>query len=347
MSGANQPNSLKKAMISGTGSCFPEKSVSNLELTERLAKSGVETNDEWIVKRTGIRERRISDPESEQERTSSLAARAGIRALEAGSLDPAFLDQIICATCTPDTLIPSTACWVQSKLKAEQASAFDVNAACSGFIYALTLGSQAIESGRSKSVLVIGADRLSSFTNWEDRSSCILFGDGAGAVLLKPQEDEGTDQSVVMESCLYSDGNFWELFYIEAGGSNQEVNSKMRELRADKMKMKGREMFKYATEKFEMAIINCLKTNRVAIDNVRLLIPHQANLRIIEAVAKKLQFPMERVAINIDRYGNTSSATVPSALDEAARSSRIKRGDYVLLAALGAGATYGAALIRY
>ena len=326
--------------ITGTGSAFPEKRLTNDDLTKRI-----DTTDEWIRQRTGIAERRISNPENPADQNSSLGLLAASRALEMAGKTPQDIDQILYATCTPDTLIPSTACWLQKKLGATNAWAMDVNAACSGFVFGLATADQFIRSGQVKTSLVIGGDVLSAFTNWEDRSSCILFGDGAGAAVVERVSAESPHR--ILSSHLKSDGNLWELFHIPAGGSNLEVTAERHAQHLDKMQMKGKEIFKVAVKTLSDFAVAALEANRFTIADLDWVIPHQANLRIIEAVAKRLNLPMEKVLVNVDRFGNTSSATVPTALDEAVRDGRIKPGHLVLLDVFGAGLTYGSLLMRW
>lgn len=327
--------------LTGTGSAFPQTRLTN----DELAKS-VETSDEWIRERTGIRERRIANPtKNDADRNSSLAAVAATRALEMAGKNAEDIDLILYATCTPDTLIPSTACWLQSKIGAKRAWALDVNAACSGFVFALSSADAFIRAGQFKTALVVGGDLLTTFTNWDDRTSCILFGDGVGAAIV--ERTNSTDNHRILSSHLGSDGTLWDYFHITAGGSNLDVNPEAYALKLDKMQMKGREMFKVAVKGLADYAQIALEANGLKLDQLDWLVPHQANLRIIEAVAKRLEFPLEKVVVNIDRYGNTSSATVPTAFDEAVRDGRIKSGHTVLFDVFGAGLTYGSMLLRW
>jgi 3-oxoacyl-[acyl-carrier-protein] synthase-3 len=255
------------------------------------------------------------------------------------------IDQIIYATCTPDTLIPSTACWLQHKIGAPQAWAMDINAACSGFVYGLATADQFIQSGQTRTALVVGAEVLNPFINWRDRGSCILFGDGAGAAIVERTEPDAPAR--ILSSHLLSDGNLWELLYIPAGGSSMEVTPGRFSKNLNKMRMTGKEIFKVAVRTLAEFANRSLESNGFTMDDVDWFIPHQANFRIIEAVAKRLNCPMEKVVVNVDRYGNTSAATIPTALDEAVRDGRIKKGDLVLLDSFGAGLTYGAILMRW
>jgi 3-oxoacyl-[acyl-carrier-protein] synthase-3 len=336
------PSSLPFASrITGTGSAFPEKRLTNDDLSKM-----VETNDEWIRERTGIRERRIARPDTnEADRNSSLGAAAAMRALEMAGKRAEDIDLILYATCTPDTLIPSTACWLQKKIGAKKAWALDMNAACSGFVFALTTADSFIRNGQFKTALVVGGDLLSRFTNFDDRGSCILFGDGVGAMVV--ERTSATDNHRIYSSHLGSDGTLWDTFHIVAGGSNLPLTPELLEQRADKMQMKGREMFKVAVKGLAEYAAIALETNGLTQDQLDWLVPHQANLRIIEAVAKRLEFPMEKVIVNIDRFGNTSSATVPTAFDEAVRDGRVKSGHNVVFDVFGAGLTYGSMLIRF
>jgi 3-oxoacyl-[acyl-carrier-protein] synthase-3 len=326
--------------IIGTGSAFPEKRLTNLELTKTI-----ETTDEWIKERTGISERRIAQPGSEADQNSTLGARAAILALEMAGKTAADIDLILYATCTPDTLIPSTACWLQRKIGAKKAWALDVNAACSGFVFGMATADSFLKSGQFKTALVVGGDILTAFTNWEDRGSCILFGDGAGAAIV--ERTEATNPRRVLSVHMGSDGDYWDLFHVPAGGSNLAVTAEVREKHLDKMHMKGREMFKVAVRTLGDYAVEALGANGLKLDQLDWLVPHQANLRIIESVAKRLELPMEKVLVNIERFGNTSSATIPTALDEGIRSGKIQPGQTVLLDAFGAGVTYGSILLRW
>lgn len=333
------------ATITGTGCAFPEGRVTNDEIVRRLEKSRISTNDRWIRERTGIRERRFSDLENPDEHNSSLGVAAARKALDMAGRAPGEIDQIIYATCTPDTLIPSTACWLQHKIEAPQAWAMDINAACSGFVYGLATADQFIQSGHSRTVLVVGAEVLNPFINWRDRGSCILFGDGAGAAVVERTDADAPAR--ILSSHLLSDGNLWELFYIPAGGSRLEVTPGRFADNLHKMRMTGKEIFKVAVRTLAEFAVRSLESNGFAIDDLDWFIPHQANYRIIEAVAKRLNCPIEKVVVNVDRYGNTSAATIPSALDEAVRDGRIQKGQLILLDSFGAGLTYGAILMRW
>jgi 3-oxoacyl-[acyl-carrier-protein] synthase III len=306
--------------IAGTGSCLPEKVLTNQDL-ERM----VETSDAWIRERTGIRERRIC---SEGESTTDLAERALKQALEAAGKTVQDLDLILVATCTQDGSFPSTAVRVQHRLGAKGIPAFDLNAACSGFIYGLSMGDAFIRAGQGKRVAVIGAERMSSITDWTDRGTCILFGDGAGAVILEASQEQG-----IISTHIHSDGQYEDLLYHDV-----ERNT---------IVMKGNEVFRVAVRTLERIADETLAANNMDKKDLDWLIPHQANLRIMLATAEKLGLPEERVIITVDVHGNTSAASIPLALDNGIRSRRIKRGEILLMESFGAGFTWGSALVRY
>ncbi len=333
------------ARITGTGSAFPKNRVSNSNIVKKLAKLGIETSEEWILERTGIYERRISDVENPEEQNSSLAFSAAQKALDMAGKSPEDIDQIIYATCSPDTPLPSSACWLQHKLGAFRAWGMDINAACSGFIYGLATAEKFIRSGQVITSLVVGAEVLNPILNWEDRNSCILFGDGAGAAIVEQTPEDSARQ--FLSSHLLSDGSLWELLYVPAGGSNMEVTPERYAKKLHKLKMKGKEIFKVAVKTLADFALHALKKNQMTTDDLDWFVPHQANRRIIEAVANRLELPMEKILVNVDRFGNTSAATIPTVLDEANRDGRIKKGQTVLLAAFGAGLTYGSILIRW
>jgi 3-oxoacyl-[acyl-carrier-protein] synthase-3 len=334
------PASPWSAKITGTGSAFPANRVTNEDLSRRL-----ETSDQWIRERTGIVERRISEHGNPEELNSALGHKAALRALEMAGKKPEDIDQILYATCTPDTLIPSTACWLQKKLGAKRAWAMDLNAACTGFVYALATADAAIRSGQSKLTLVVGADVLSAFTNWEDRTSCILFADGAGAAVI--ERTNAGDKHRILSTHLGSDGELWDLFHIPAGGSALELTPEAHQKHLGKMHMKGTEIFKIAVRTLADFAETALAQNGYKASDVDWLVPHQANIRIMEAVAKRIGIPVEKVLINIGKFGNTSAATIPTVLDEGVRSGRVKPGQLLLLDAFGAGVTYGSALVRW
>jgi len=301
----------------------------------------VDTSDEWIISRTGIKERRVVAPD---EATSDLAAAAARRALEMASVDAEELDLIIVATITPDYMFPSTAGQVQRLLGAHRAAAFDIEAACTGFIYALSVGELFITSGKYNKVLVIGAEVLTRFVDWEDKTTCVLFGDGSGAALLVPSEDE---ERGIISTHLHNDGRMWDMLMAPAGGSRLPIDEQAIANKLNTVKMRGNEVFKVAVTKLSEVVDEVLEFNDLREEDIDFLVPHQANLRIIQATARKLKLPMEKVIITVDRHGNTSAASVPLALDEAVRSGRIKKSDRVLLEAFGGGLTWGAALVRW
>ena len=333
------------ARITGTGSAFPKKRVTNNSIVQKLLKLGITTSNEWIRERTGICERRISDVENPEEHNSSLGSSAAQKALEMAGKSPQSIEQIIYATCSPDTPLPSTACWLQHKIGADRAWAMDINAACSGFIYGLVTAEKFIQSGQIKTALVVGGEVLNPILNWEDRNSCVLFGDGAGAAVVEQVPSDSNRR--ILDSQLYSNGNLWNLLYVPAGGSNMEVTPERYAKKLHKLTMKGKEIFKVAVTTMADFALRTLKKNQMTTDDLDWFVPHQANLRIIEAMANRLKFPMEKVLINVDRYGNTSAATIPTMLDEANRDGRIKSGQTILLDAFGAGLTNGAVLVRW
>jgi len=313
----------------------PARVVTNAELATML-----DTTDEWIVERTGIRERRIA---GEGETTATLALAAAQAALERADADPRDIGLIIVATSTPDRLMPATACRVQNELGAVHAGAFDLNAACSGFVYALTMGQAAIAAGIYRSVLVIGADTMSTVINWQDRATAVLFGDGAGAVLLRAtDEDYG-----VLATLLGADGAGDELLSIPAGGSAQPATAKSVDAGLHTLQMNGRMVFRFAAHILPEATLEVLRTAGLSLDAVDWIIPHQANVRIVEAAAERLKVPLARFALNIGAYGNTSAASVPIALCEAAEDGRIEPGQHVVLVGFGAGLTWAAAVVRW
>ncbi len=324
-----------KTRILGTGSYLPEKVLTNFDI-EKM----VDTSDEWIRERTGIRQRRIA---AEDEATSDLALKASVRALEAASVSPEELDLIIVATISGDRPLPSTACILQDKLQARNAAAFDILAACSGFIYLLSVADAMIKTGRYRRVLVVGAEVLSRFTDWQDRTTCVLLGDGAGAAVLGPSDSDNG----IIDVNIASDGSMWDLLHIPAGGSVLPASEQTVRDRLHYIKMRGNETFKVAVRTLEKLVTDTLDRNGVSPSELALLIPHQANHRIIKATADRLNLSLDRVMLNIDKYGNTSAASIPIALDEAVRQGRIKDGDYILLEAFGGGLTWGSALIKW
>ncbi|HET6545521.1 MAG TPA: beta-ketoacyl-ACP synthase III [Rhodanobacteraceae bacterium] len=318
--------------IAGTGSYLPEKVLTNHDL-ERL----VDTNDEWIASRTGIRERRIA---ADGQTTGDLAFEAATRALAAADVNGADIELIVLGTTTPDLIFPSTACLLQHRLGANGCTAFDVNAACSGFMYALGIADKFIRSGQIKTALVVGAETLSRMLDWTDRATCVLFGDGAGAVVLKASDEPG-----VISTHLHADGGYkhllWNPVGVSVGFKPGEKNAGVRVL------MAGSEVFKVAVKTLDRVVDETLAANGLDKHAIDWLIPHQANLRIIQATAKRLDLPMERVIVTVDKHGNTSSGSVPLALDHAVRSGKVQRGQLLLLEAFGGGFTWGSALLRY
>jgi 3-oxoacyl-[acyl-carrier-protein] synthase-3 len=327
---------LYHAVITGYGSFVPEKKLTN----EELAKM-VETSDEWITDRTGIKTRHITN---DNETTAFLATEAAKRALTEAKLDATELEIIIVATITPEMVFPSTASFVQRSLQAKKACVFDLAAACSGFIYGLSIVQQFLESGRYKNALVIGAETLSKITNWSDRTSCILFGDGAGAVVIERSEDA---RRGIMYSTLSSDGDRWEALNCQAYGSRYPANKKLNNPNRIYMEIKGREVYQQAVRRIIEAVTDCLEHCRLSIDDIDMIISHQMNARIIESATKRLKLPVEKMFLNISEYGNTSAASVPIAFDECVRAGKIKRGDIVIFVAFGAGLTWGANVIEF
>jgi 3-oxoacyl-[acyl-carrier-protein] synthase III len=326
---------LLRARIISTGSFVPGNIITNTDL-EQI----VDTSDEWIADRTGIRERRIVNG---NQVTSDLAFEASAITLKKAGLKPVDLDLIIVATISGDMPFPSTACLLQQKLGARKAAAFDLNAACSGFVYGLHIASSLIRSGAHSRILLVGAEVLSKFTDWEDRATCVLFGDGAGAVLL-----EGTkEKHGICSTHIYSDGTLSDLICLPGGGSKNPCSKETILKRLQFMKMKGNETFKVAVRTLEDLASRTLGENGLDPSQLSLLIPHQANLRIIQATAKRLHLPAEKVFINIEKYGNTSAASIPIALDEAVESGRCRKGEYILLEAFGGGLTWASALLRW
>ncbi len=325
-----------RAVITGYGSFAPEKKLTN----DELAKT-VDTSDEWITARTGIKTRHIT---TDEETTALLATEAAKRALAEAKLDAGELDLIIVATITPEMVFPSTASFVQRSLEATKAWVFDLAAACSGFVYGLSIVQQFIESGRIKNALVIGAETLSKITNWEDRTSCILFGDGAGAVVLEGKKNEGKG---VIYCNMYSDGDRWEALNCQAYGSRYPADKKLEDPKKIYMEIKGREVYQQAVRRIIEAVNDCLEHCGLSTDDIKMVISHQMNARIIESAAKRLKLPDEKVFLNIAEYGNTSAASVPIAFDECVRAGRIKRGDTVIFVAFGAGLTWGATLFEF
>lgn len=321
--------------IAGIGSYVPEKVLSNKDLEKMVG-----TSDEWIVTRTGILERRIAD---ENTATSDLATKAALRAMEHAKVSPEEIEIIIVATITPDMTYPSTACFVQNNIKAVNAAAFDIGAACCGFIYGLSISQQFIVSKECKTVLLIGAETLSKFTDWQDRNTCILFGDAAGAVVLK----QADDKRGIISTYISSDGTKTGLLKIEAGGSRLPASIETINKKLHYTRMEGNEVFKNAIRYMGKSIDAAIKKAGLSYSDISLFIPHQANIRIIESLAKRMALPKDKVFLNLQKYGNTSAASIPLALDEAEKEGRIKSSDIVLIVAFGAGFTTAASIIRW
>lgn len=323
------------AHITGWGMAVPDKVLTNDDLANM-----VDTNDEWIVSRTGIRERRIADSD---QTTASLAADASLKALEVANVYPGDLDLIILSTSSPEYIFPATACLVQDQIGAVNAGAFDLLAACTGFIYAMNLGAQAIKSGGASNVLIIGSETLSRVVNWKDRNTCILFGDGAGAFVMQASEEPGG----VLSAVLRSDGSGGDLLSVPGGGSANPASMQTLYDGLHYIQMNGREVFRFATRVMAEATQQTLESVDMDMDDVELLIPHQANQRIIEAAARGLNYPMDKVMVNLDRYGNTSTASIPIATVEALEQGRLNPGDNTVMVAFGSGLTWGAALVQW
>ena len=331
------PATKTRSVILGTGSFAPENIVTNEDISRK-----VDTSDLWIRERTGIRERRVA---SAGESTSDLALEAGRKALGHAGISPSDLDGIIVATATPDLTFPSTACLVQGKLGIPGTFAFDVNAVCSGFMYALKVADSMIRSGQCETLLVIGAEVMSRFVDWSDRSTCILFGDGAGAVVLGKSGKEGSGG--VGTVTLHADGRYWDLIHVPGGGARTPVEMERPPGNACTIRMKGSETFRMAVRTLDESVREVLKEEGIGVNEVDWVVPHQANIRILEALSERLGIPLERFVINIDRYGNTSAASIPMALDEAVQDNRIRPGQGVLLTAFGSGVTWGSGFVKW
>jgi 3-oxoacyl-[acyl-carrier-protein] synthase-3 len=325
---------LREVAVLGTGSRVPARTLTNAEL-----EGMVDTSDEWIVTRTGIRERRVVDGQA----TSDLAIAAGRKALRDAEVTAAQVALILVATVTPDECCPPVSCRVQTGIGASRAAGFDIAAACSGFMNALMTGHRLVASGAFANCLVIGADVMSSITDYEQRDTCVLFGDAAGAVFLGEPRDGGA----ILDHVVGIDGSGADTIIVPAGGSRRPASAETVAAREHFLQMNGKEVFKFAAQKMPEIVEELLARNGLGIDDLTLLVPHQANLRILEAGSKRLGLPLERVMINVDRYGNTASGSIPLALDEAARSGRIRRGDLVCLASFGGGLSWAGTLIRW
>lgn len=323
---------VRRSVVAGSGAYLPEQIVTNAEIAQR-----VDTSDEWIVERTGIRQRHIA---ADGELTSDLATAAGRSALENAGIDASAVDLIVLATSTPDETFPATATIVQSKLGMTNGAAFDLQAVCSGFVYALATADNFLKAGQADTALVIGAETFSRILDWQDRSTCVLFGDGAGAIVLKAGEVAGTaaDRGV-LSTHLHSDGRHHDMLYVDGGPSSTMSTGHLR--------MEGREVFKHAVSKMAAVTIEALEANGLSSDEIDLFVPHQANRRIIDGTARKLGINGDRVMVTIDRHANTSAASIPLALDTAVQEQRLREGHLVLLEAMGGGLTWGSSILRW
>ena len=328
------------AVITGHGSYAPPGILTNQELAKM-----VDTSDEWIKTRTGIERRHIC---SKDESTAQLATEAAKKAIAKAGLQPEQIELIIVATISPEMVFPSTACFVQQNLGATKAWAFDLAAACSGFIYGISIAQQFIESGRIHNALIIGAETLTKITNYKDRTSCILFGDGAGAIVIegRPKEKDKI-QSGIIYSTMYADGSSWQALNCQAYGSRNPVSRPLDDPKKMFMEIKGREVYQQAVRRIVETVTECLEKCKITLDDVKMIVSHQMNARIIESAAKRLELPDDKIFININEYGNTSAASVPLAFDQAIREGKIQRGDIVILVAFGGGLTWGANVIRF
>ncbi len=321
---------MRRSVLMGTGSALPRRALGNAELADM-----VDTSDEWIVERTGIRNRHVAAPD---ETTSSLGTDAARRAIEAAGIDAKSIDLIILATATPDQTFPASATIVQNELGCNGGIAFDVAAVCSGFLYALGVADSMLVSGAANRALVIGSETFSRILDWEDRTTCVLFGDGAGAIVLEARDESSDTPRGVLSTKLHADGAHNQLLFVDGGPSTTGTVGKLR--------MKGREVFRHAVTNLASVLIEVLDAAGHAIEDIDWLVPHQANARILDATARKLGFSPDKVVVTVDRHANTSAASVPLALDAAVRDGRIKQGDLVMLEAMGGGFTWGASLIR-
>ena len=325
-----------RAVITGYGAYAPEKLLTNKDLAKL-----VDTSDEWISTRTGIDRRHIT---TDDETTAHLATKAAEKAIACAGIQASDIDIIVVATITPEMVFPSTASFVQTALGATNAWVFDLAAACSGFVYGISIVQQFLESGRFNNALMIGAETLTKITNWQDRTSCILFGDGAGAVILQSSDD---GKKGILYSTMHSDGQRWEALNCQAYGSRHPANKDLDDLNKIDMQIKGREVYQQAVRRIVECVKECLEACKLTLDDITMVISHQMNARIIESAAKRLKLPDEKVFININEYGNTSAASVPIAFDECVRSGRLKRGDIAIFVAFGAGLTWGANVFEF
>ncbi len=325
----------QRASITGIGSYLPGKILTNYDL-EKM----VDTSDDWITQRTGIKERRIVE---NGQITSDLATRAALRAMEDAGVSSQDLDVIITSTITPDHIFPSTSCFIQQKIGASRAGAFDILAACAGFVYAIAVGQSFVNSGAMETVLVVGAECLSKITDYTDRTTCVLFGDGAGAVIIQ----KNRTKHEILSTHLAADGSQADVLIMPGGGSRNPASLESVQQRTHYIQFKGKEVFKLAINNITNMITETVNKNGLSLKDIDLIIPHQSNLRIIEATMEKLGLPMEKAYVNIDKYGNTSSASIPIAIDEARKEGRLSPGDIVMLVAFGGGLTWGSSIIRW
>ena len=325
----------EKVSITGIGSYLPRKILTNYDLEKMI-----DTTNDWIIQRTGIKERRITE---NGVTTSDLATKASLKAMKDAKVSPKDLDMIITSTITPDHFFPSTSCYIQQKIGATRASAFDILAACAGFIYAISIGQSFVSSGAAKTVLVVGAECLSKITDYKDRTTCVLFGDGAGAVILQKSEKKHQ----ILYTNLAADGSQADVLIMPGGGARNPASLESVQKRMHYIQFKGKEVFKLAINNITKLIIETAKKNNLKPKDIDLIIPHQSKLRIIEATMQKLGLPMEKAFVNIDKYGNTSSASIPIAIDEARKAGRLRKGNIVMLVAFGGGLTWGSSLIRW
>jgi len=324
-----------RAAIAGIGAAVPDKVMTNFDFEKFL-----DTSDEWITQRTGIKERHLV---SDGETTATLATEAARNALDDAGLKADQLDLIICATVSPDMILPASACFVQKDLQATDVPAFDISAACSGFVYGLSIADQFIRTGTYGRILVVASDTLSRFSDFTDRASCVLFGDGAGAVVLTANR---RDETGVQYTVMHADGHGWDYIHVPGGGSRTPATAQTVKAKLHYVKMRGRDVYRFAVEKMQWLLGDCMEKCGLTVDQVDLVLPHQVNIRIIRSAAEKYDFPMEKVYINIDRYGNTSGASIPLALEEARRTGRIAAGSTVLMVAFGAGLTWAGAVVK-
>ncbi len=324
-----------RAAIKGLGAAVPKKIMTNADFEKFL-----DTSDEWITTRTGIKQRRIV---SEGESTATLATEAAKKALASANIAPTDLDLIICATVSPEVAFPATACFIQKAIGAQGIGAFDISAACSGWLYALDIASQFIETGRYRRILVVGAETLSRFCDYTDRSSCILFGDAAGAAVLEATEEKNKG---IIYNVMHADGDGWDFIHVPGGGSLEPASPQTVKDGRHFVKMRGRDVYRFAVEKLQWLIGDCMEQCNLDVGDVDMVIPHQVNMRIIKSAIEKYNFPLEKVYVNIERYGNTSAASIPLAMTEAYEAGKIKAGDTILLVAFGAGLTWAGTVVR-